>query len=228
MVDLSSAAILGYLAPVCVAFVFFCSWVYVGARRRRRLRRLRNNDPETAPIGSNRVVISHSDVDQRFPRVKYSDWLEERNRDLQSKGIAGTKVSETTEITTIKDAPSSEDKSTGAPRQCLAHDELGPVAGNVTQSSGIGDGSDGADSSKMCVICMDEFHPLDSVRPLPCGHIFHASCLDPWLTKRHACCPLCKTSYCNPKQGQTGWLRSGSEPAFPQAVVIRTNIIPQY
>jgi hypothetical protein len=34
---------------------------------------------------------------------------------------------------------------------------------------------------------------------LTCGHAFHAVCLDPWLTSRRACCPLCKADYYTPK-----------------------------
>jgi hypothetical protein len=37
------------------------------------------------------------------------------------------------------------------------------------------------------------------VRGLACGHAFHAVCLDPWLTTRRACCPLCKADYYTPK-----------------------------
>jgi hypothetical protein len=39
----------------------------------------------------------------------------------------------------------------------------------------------------------------DDVRGLTCGHAFHAVCLDPWLTSRRACCPLCKADYYTPK-----------------------------
>jgi len=35
----------------------------------------------------------------------------------------------------------------------------------------------------------------DDIRGLTCGHAFHAGCLDPWLTSRRACCPLCKADY---------------------------------
>jgi hypothetical protein len=37
------------------------------------------------------------------------------------------------------------------------------------------------------------------VRGLTCGHAFHAACIDPWLTTRRACCPLCKADYYTPK-----------------------------
>jgi hypothetical protein len=50
-----------------------------------------------------------------------------------------------------------------------------------------------------CAICIDTLEDDDDVRGLTCGHAFHAVCLDPWLTSRRACCPLCKADYYTPK-----------------------------
>ena len=50
-----------------------------------------------------------------------------------------------------------------------------------------------------CAICLDNLDDDDDVRGLTCGHAFHAGCLDPWLTSRRACCPLCKADYYVPK-----------------------------
>lgn len=46
-----------------------------------------------------------------------------------------------------------------------------------------------------CAICIDTIEDDDEIRGLTCGHAFHAGCLDPWLTSRRACCPLCKADY---------------------------------
>ncbi len=48
------------------------------------------------------------------------------------------------------------------------------------------------DSSECCAVCLEEFEAGEKVRVLPCGHKFHGDCLVPWLTERHASCPLCK------------------------------------
>lgn len=50
-----------------------------------------------------------------------------------------------------------------------------------------------------CAICLDTIEEDDDIRGLTCGHAFHAGCLDPWLTTRRACCPLCKADYYVPK-----------------------------
>ncbi|PSR87196.1 hypothetical protein BD289DRAFT_367483, partial [Coniella lustricola] len=54
-------------------------------------------------------------------------------------------------------------------------------------------------SGDTCAICIDGLEDDDDVRGLTCGHAFHAVCLDPWLTSRRACCPLCKADYYTPK-----------------------------
>ena len=55
-----------------------------------------------------------------------------------------------------------------------------------------------------CAICLDSLEDDDDVRGLTCGHAFHGACVDPWLTGRRACCPLCKADYYIPKPRADG------------------------
>lgn len=82
-----------------------------------------------------------------------------------------------------------------------------------------------------CAICIDVIDDDDDIRGLSCGHAFHAQCLDPWLTSRRACCPLCKADYYTPKPrpelesnnsdgSRSGVHRQGGEPAVPQETYI--------
>uniref|UniRef100_A0A0A9H5M4 RING-type domain-containing protein n=1 Tax=Arundo donax TaxID=35708 RepID=A0A0A9H5M4_ARUDO len=43
-----------------------------------------------------------------------------------------------------------------------------------------------------CRVCLARFEPESVVNRLPCGHLFHRSCLETWLDYDHATCPLCR------------------------------------
>lgn len=44
----------------------------------------------------------------------------------------------------------------------------------------------------MCAICLEEFENGEQVRLLECSHMYHRTCIDPWLQSSSNCCPLCK------------------------------------
>lgn len=66
--------------------------------------------------------------------------------------------------------------------------------------------------SGSCAICLESFEDDDIVRGLVCGHVFHAECVDPWLTRRRACCPICKRDYYKEESSADGsGVREGSD-----------------
>lgn len=88
-----------------------------------------------------------------------------------------------------------------------------------------------ANPGDSCAICLDTLEDDDDVRGLTCGHAFHASCLDPWLTSRRACCPLCKADYYVPKPRPEGEAAADAERhAGRRAAGARGNLPnpPQY
>ncbi|XP_017058579.1 E3 ubiquitin-protein ligase Iruka [Drosophila ficusphila] len=44
-----------------------------------------------------------------------------------------------------------------------------------------------------CSICWDDFKIDETVRKLPCSHLFHENCIVPWLNL-HSTCPICRKS----------------------------------
>ena len=49
-----------------------------------------------------------------------------------------------------------------------------------------------AENPAECSICLDTIGKGEEVKRLPCGHVFHAVCIDPWLSEQRAVCPVCR------------------------------------
>ena len=45
--------------------------------------------------------------------------------------------------------------------------------------------------SETCTICLGDYEDAEQLRLLPCGHCFHAECVDAWL-QINRICPMCK------------------------------------
>lgn len=47
-----------------------------------------------------------------------------------------------------------------------------------------------------CAVCLYEFEGQEEIRRLAnCRHIFHRTCLDPWLDQDQKTCPLCRALF---------------------------------
>mmetsp|Transcript_11462 Transcript_11462/g.30876 ORF Transcript_11462/g.30876 Transcript_11462/m.30876 type:complete len:195 (+) Transcript_11462:424-1008(+) len=73
---------------------------------------------------------------------------------------------------------------------------------------GSGDGgADGRDGEFVCAICLDVIDDGDSVKRLPCDHMFHSKCASRWICRANRC-PLCnmavKKVHSDPKTTSAG------------------------
>ncbi|GJQ09132.1 hypothetical protein GpartN1_g923.t1 [Galdieria partita] len=66
-----------------------------------------------------------------------------------------------------------------------------------------------------CSICLDSIRVGDYMRKLPCGHMFHATCVERWLLHAHRC-PLCNKDLVSCLNGNisvedNSWLNSWTQ-----------------
>lgn len=48
-----------------------------------------------------------------------------------------------------------------------------------------------AGDAQLCAVCIEAYRPGDVVTVLTCDHLFHKTCIEPWLLERRTC-PMCK------------------------------------
>lgn len=71
-------------------------------------------------------------------------------------------------------------------------------------------------TQKECAICLSDFAQGEAVRCLPCQHLLHASCVDPWLLQTKRYCPLCRLPIDAPPTNFT----PGSSPIAASPIAI--------
>lgn len=51
------------------------------------------------------------------------------------------------------------------------------------------------DMDHSCMICLTQLQAKDEVRLLSCNHLFHDTCIVPWVLYNNGNCPLCKKTF---------------------------------
>ncbi|GAB6030480.1 hypothetical protein CHUAL_007344 [Chamberlinius hualienensis] len=75
-------------------------------------------------------------------------------------------------------------------RRYIKHKNYLRVIRQMEENYPMGTAEELATNSDDCAICWDK---MESARKLPCGHLFHNSCLRSWL-EQDTSCPTCRTS----------------------------------
>ena len=84
-------------------------------------------------------------------------------------------------------AAAASSSSASVPSSCAG----GGACAAADCAGGDGDGGDGDSDDEVCAVCLDAFVVGVPVTPLPCGHVYHAGCISPWLLTSSVC-PVCK------------------------------------
>ncbi|KAL8774048.1 MAG: hypothetical protein Q9209_001156 [Squamulea sp. 1 TL-2023] len=106
-------------------------------------------------------------------------------------------------ITALSDFPveESDDKTTASPQVAPATDAASTSDQQPALSPAIRSTLVSLKSYQQpyyaqptCPICLDDFTPQETVvRSLPCHHIYHPECIDPFLLQNSSLCPVCKS-----------------------------------
>ena len=155
------------LIVLCMAVVLIGSLSFtmhwVQRRRRRDLqRRIDNGEVDLETLGIKRMRITQEAIDA-LPLLIY----------------------------TSEPPPSTDQRSniTLDPSSTIPSQPPAPLTTTVTQTSH----THTQFSQPACPICLEDFIPnTTTIRTLPCHHIYHPECIDPFLTNNSSLCPICK------------------------------------
>ena len=176
--------VLAILLAVVLMTSVVMHWIQ---RRQRRIlqRRVANGEVDLETLGIKRLQVPQELLDN-MPTYKYTSQPEPDGVSEEASG----KVVEPLGGDAFKPAPA---KVVEAHTKDL-ESAIAPAAPVPVRQIAF--------SQSTCPICLDDFVTGETtIRELPCNHIFHPECIDPFLRDNSSLCPLCKksslpTGYC--------------------------------
>ncbi|KAL9119064.1 MAG: hypothetical protein Q9187_004384, partial [Circinaria calcarea] len=169
---------------------------YVQRRRRRELRRLiAEGAVDLEALGIKRIKVPQEVLDKMplYVYVSKDEAKQSSNDHLLPPPAAfsnksGKDLTQPKEATTAANTNSSNCKTNLNPSSLLS-----PSNNASSSSSCMLPHRQLPYAQETCPICLDDFISRESrVRQLPCNHVYHPGCIDPFLRDNSSLCPVCK------------------------------------
>ncbi|KAI9648594.1 Urease [Ciborinia camelliae] len=159
------------------------------SRRRALRRRVENGEVNLEALGIKRLTVPQDIID-RMPIFTYH--------------FGGQELSDQGKSNIVERISSYEGLSAEENEISVCNDSISKVLSPVFGPANLRDSSFSTSpleqrvvpfSQPTCPICLDDFKSGSTlIRELPCGHIFHPECIDPFLSNNSSLCPMCKKS----------------------------------
>lgn len=141
---------------------------------------------------TNCIVLDISSKGRQSPEQRRPSDVADNSTTATLSERVGNKDVEKTEPGTKQPANPSQTSGT---QETSSQEQPGGPNGNDSDEDGPMDAMPPPECPSTpgdtCAICISTLEDDNDVRALICGHVFHAVCVDLWLTSRRACCPLC-------------------------------------
>lgn len=172
-----------------IAFTSGVMHLYQRRRRNALRRRIVNGEVDLERLGIKRLTVPQGAIDM-LPTFVYSP-SEKELLDV-SRGhvtaLSDFPMKETDNVATASAPLEPTPNTVSYPAQPPA---MSPAA--LPRQSSPQPNKQPSYAQPTCPICLDDFIPQETtVRSLPCHHIYHPECIDPFLLRNSSLCPVCK------------------------------------
>ncbi|KAF7961179.1 hypothetical protein EAE96_000845 [Botrytis aclada] len=159
------------------------------SRRRTLTRRVESGEVNLEALGIKRLTVPQEIIDQMpiftYHFVGQTPLVHRRSSTVEVVYADNSVSPETNEISFCDDSASKALSPT------FIRSNLGESPLSISDIGGRAI----VFSQPTCPVCLDDFESETTlIRELPCGHIFHPECIDPFLGNNSSLCPMCKKS----------------------------------
>lgn len=184
-----------------VGFTSCLMHLYQRRRRNALRRRIVHGDVDLERLGIKRLTVPQDAINMlpRFPYNPSEKELLDRPRD-HITALSDFPVKEPAAEPAAAGKVATEPSESALPDQEVPSVPASPPSRHISPSHPTSSPSLLPASVKpsyaqpTCPICLDDFVPQQTiVRSLPCYHIYHPECIDPFLLHNSSLCPVCKS-----------------------------------